>query len=90
MSIRHTRAIVDAIHSGALADVSTVEDPIFGLQIPESCPGVPADCLVPRNTWKDQAKYDETAKKLAHLFAANFKKYEDQATDEVRSAGPRL
>ena len=37
-----------------------------------------------------KAKYDETAKKLARLFADNFKKYADQASAEVRNAGPRL
>ena len=90
MKLSHTRAIVDAIHSGELHGVETVEDPIFGLAIPKRCPNVPADVLVPRNTWDDGAKYDETAKKLAKRFQENFTKYEAQASAEVKAAGPRI
>jgi phosphoenolpyruvate carboxykinase (ATP) len=90
MSLAHTRAIVDAIHDGSLAKVKTSEDPIFGVHVPESCPNVPDDVLTPKNTWSDAKKYDDTAKKLAHLFAENFKKYEDVASAEIRGAGPRI
>ena len=90
MKLKYTRAIVDAIHAGALAKVSTVEDPIFGLAVPTECPGVPTDMLVPRNTWADKAAYDAQAKKVAGLFRDNFKKYETHSTDEIRAAGPRL
>ncbi len=90
MALGHTRAIVDAIHSGALDKVPTAEDPIFGLAIPKECPGVPTDLLTPRNTWTDPKAYDATATKLAHLFRENFRQYEDQASDKIRAAGPRL
>ena len=46
--------------------------------------------LQPRNTWKDGAKYDETARKLAHKFKENFAKYESQASDAIKGAGPRI
>ena len=90
MKLKYTRAIIDAIHSGALADVSTVEDPVFGLQVPTACPDVPSEILSPRNTWADKAAYDEKAKKVASLFRENFKKYEAQASAEVRGAGPKV
>ena len=90
MKLKYTRAIVDAIHSGALQDVATVEDPVFGLQVPTACPHVPAEILVPRNTWADKAAYDEKAKRVASLFRENFKKYEAGVSAEVRAAGPRL
>ncbi len=90
MKLKFTRAIIDAIHSGELAKVATKPDPIFGVAVPESCPGVPSEILWPRNTWADKDGYDKTAKKLASLFAENFKKYADQASDEIRNAGPRL
>jgi phosphoenolpyruvate carboxykinase (ATP) len=90
MKISHTRAIVDAIHSGELDQVETVEDPIFGIHVPKSCPNVPSEVLFPRNTWKDPNKYDEQAKKLAFLFNENFKKYQDGASEAVRAAGPRI
>jgi len=89
MKLAYTRAIVDAIHSGALQSVPTKPDPIFGLDIPESCPGVPAEILVPRNTWEDKAAYDATCRKLAGLFAENFRQYEDMAGSAVREAGPK-
>ena len=90
MSIKHTRAIIDGINGGALAKVDFEEDPIFGFQIPKSCPDVPSEVLNPKNTWADKAKYEETAKKLAHDFHANFKQYADQASDEILAAAPRL
>jgi phosphoenolpyruvate carboxykinase (ATP) len=90
MKLAYTRKMVDAIHDGSLATVEMVMDPVFGLAVPQSCPGVPDEILQPRNTWKDPKAYDETARKLAFLFKDNFKAYEDQATDEVRAAGPKI
>ncbi|MDX2087254.1 MAG: phosphoenolpyruvate carboxykinase (ATP) [Kofleriaceae bacterium] len=90
IKLKYTRAIIDAIHSGALAGVQTTEDPVFGFQVPVSCPEVPTEILQPRNTWTDKAAYDEKAKKVAGLFRENFKKYEAQASAEVRSGGPKL
>jgi phosphoenolpyruvate carboxykinase (ATP) len=88
MKLKLTRAIITAIHNGALAEAKTVRDPIFGFEVPISCPDVPAEVLVPRNTWSDKASYDATAQKLATLFRNNFEKYADGATAEVRAAGP--
>ncbi|MEA2575937.1 MAG: phosphoenolpyruvate carboxykinase [Chloroflexia bacterium] len=89
MSIAHTRAMVSAALDGSLAQVPTVTDPIFGLQVPTSCPGVPSDVLTPRNTWQDKDAYDQAARNLAQRFKDNFNKFADQVTDEVRNAGPR-
>jgi len=90
MKLGYTRAIIDAIHSGDLEKVETVEDPLFGLAVPTRVPGVPSEILIPRNTWKSAADYDEAARKLAFLFKENFKKYESGAGAEVRAAGPRI
>jgi phosphoenolpyruvate carboxykinase (ATP) len=90
IKLKYTRAIIDAIHSGALLDAPTVIDPVFGLAVPTSCPDVPAEILQPRNTWADKAAYDEKAKRVASLFRDNFKKYEAQASTEVRAGGPKL
>jgi phosphoenolpyruvate carboxykinase (ATP) len=88
ISLKNTRAILDAVHSGALAKANTQRDPVFGFDVVTECPGVPAEILVPRNAWADQAAYDATAKKLAGLFRENFKTYEAGANGEVRAAGP--
>jgi phosphoenolpyruvate carboxykinase (ATP) len=90
ISLKHTRANIQAIHSGALDHVDTVEDPTFGVAIPTSVPGVPSEILVPKNTWPDADAYDRTARKLASLFAQNFEKYEDGSSREILEAGPRL
>jgi phosphoenolpyruvate carboxykinase (ATP) len=89
MSIPHTRAIIDGIHSGALNQVEYQTDPVFGVQIPTSCPGVPSDVLIPSKAWQDSAAYQAAASKLAGLFRENFKKYADQASAEVLSAAPK-
>ena len=90
MSLKFTRAIIDAIHDGSLDKVNTQEDPIFGLQVPTSCSGVPSDILDPRNTWADKEAYDETARHLASLFRENFTKFEEGASEAIKSAAPRL
>jgi phosphoenolpyruvate carboxykinase (ATP) len=90
MNIDHTRAMVRAALDGRLDDVPTVEDPIFRVAVPVSCPDVPADFLQPRNTWPDKTAYDRQARKLARMFAENFADYHDGASDRVRAAGPRV
>ena len=89
MSIKHTRAMIRAILDGSLAEVETKPDPIFGLNIPVSCPSVPAEVLIPRNTWKDKDAYDEKARDLARRFNENFKKFEDGVSEAVRSVAPK-
>src|SRR5205823_12056443 len=83
------RAIIDAIHSGQLAKAPTTAEPVFGLAVPNSCPGVPSQILQPRNTWSKPATYDAKALHLAKLFQANFANYADRATSEVQAAGPQ-
>lgn len=90
MKLAYTRAILDAIHSGALASAATAEDPVFGLNVVTAVPNVPADILQPRQTWPDAAAYDATAKKLAGLFQKNFERYATIAGPEVTAAGPRV
>jgi phosphoenolpyruvate carboxykinase (ATP) len=89
MPIAHTRAMVNAALDGKLDGVGYVEDPVFGVRIPTAVPGVPAEVLQPRNTWKDPAAYDAQAKRLAGMFRDNFAQFEDSASDDIKAAGPR-
>jgi phosphoenolpyruvate carboxykinase (ATP) len=89
MKLSLTRAIVDAIHTGALRSAPVARDPVFGLDAVTACPGVPPEVLVPRAAWTDAAAYETTARKLAGLFADNFRHYADQVTPAVAGAGPR-
>jgi phosphoenolpyruvate carboxykinase (ATP) len=86
--ISHTRAMVRAALSGALDGVATETHPVFGLHVPTSIEGVPAEVLRPRDTWRDGAAYDTQAAKLASMFRENFKRFESFVGDDVRNAGP--
>ncbi len=59
-----------------------------GVEVPVSCPDVPASFLDPRSTWADGVDYDAAAAKLARMFADNFAGYADGAGEAIRSAGP--
>jgi phosphoenolpyruvate carboxykinase (ATP) len=88
LSLKFTRAIIDAINNGELLKIETHKDKLFGFEIPTACPGVPSEILNPRNTWEDKAAYDATARKLADLFKNNFKKYETSGSKKISDAGP--
>jgi phosphoenolpyruvate carboxykinase (ATP) len=90
MKISHTRAMIRAILNGELASVETRPDPIFGVNVPLSCPGVPSEVLQPRNTWADKDAYDRQAEDLADRFNENFKKYEAGVSEAVRAVAPKL
>jgi phosphoenolpyruvate carboxykinase (ATP) len=89
INLPYTRAIVDAIHRGVLADAPTVTDRVFGFEVVTRVPQVPPAILIPRDTWNDPEAYDAMATKLAGLFGKNFAKYEDHCEPGVREAAPR-
>jgi phosphoenolpyruvate carboxykinase (ATP) len=90
MKIAHTRAMITAALSGALDNVQYQRHPVFNLDMPTSCPGVPSDVLDPRSTWIDKAAYDAQAKKLAAMFVDNFKTFAADVDPKVVDAGPRV
>ncbi len=89
MKLAHTRAMVRAALAGRLDAIDTVADPVFGLAVPVSVPGVPAEVLQPRSTWADADAYDAQAAKLATMFRDNFAQYADRVSDGVKAAGPK-
>jgi phosphoenolpyruvate carboxykinase (ATP) len=86
ISLKNTRAIIEAIHSGALTNAPTERHPVFGFNVVTECPGVPKEILVPRDAWSDQTAYEATTQKLAGLFRDNFKKYEAGVSAEIKAA----
>ena len=90
IKLKYTRAIIDAIHNNDLDNVETVLDPEFRFEIPLSCPGVPSEILVPKNTWKDKANYDVVKNKLVKLFQHNFKDFEASVNADITAAGPNI
>lgn len=89
MKIQHTRAILNSALTGKLDNVEYETDPVFNLQVPKSCEGVPSEVLNPKNTWSDKNAYDEMAKKLAGMFINNFKEYETETEKRIIAAGPK-
>ena len=90
ISIGYTRAILSAALSGALADVEYVEDPVFGFQVPKSCPGVPAEVLDPASAWPSRGAYLDKYRQLAGRFIDNFRKFAAEAPADVVAAGPKV
>src|SRR5207244_9985947 len=89
MPIAATRGLLHAVLSGALHDVEFREDPVFGFAVPVEAPGVEAQLLDPRGTWRDPGEYDVKARELAAMFRRNFERFPD-AEPEVAAAGPRV
>ncbi len=88
ISLPHTRALVDAIMNGEIANSKFRDNAIFGLSFPESCPGVPSEILDPQSSWPDKTLYDERARQLAERFRKNFAKFEG-IDPAIAMAGPR-
>ncbi|WP_027004054.1 phosphoenolpyruvate carboxykinase (ATP) [Hugenholtzia roseola] len=89
MKLPFTRAMITAALNGSLEKVSYEEHPIFGVQMPTTCPEVPTQILNPRKTWANPADYDQQANALANAFVKNFEKYADFANDEILAGAPK-
>ena len=89
MKLSYTRAMVTAALNGELEKAEYKHDEVFNVEIPQSCPGVPAEILNPKNTWADKAAYDAQAKKLAGMFSENFAKKYPNMPKNIAEAGPR-
>ena len=91
ISIKDTRAIIDAILNGDVNKAPTKVIPIFNLEVPTRLLGADPGILDPRDTYKDPAEWDAKAKDLARRFIKNFKKYEgNDAGKKLVAAGPKL
>jgi phosphoenolpyruvate carboxykinase (ATP) len=91
MSIKATRACVNAILDGSISQVEFETMPVFNLTMPKSLAGVETDVLNPRNAWSDKAAFDNMSQKLAGMFVENFKKYTTTTSEfDFTLAGPIL
>lgn len=88
--LKYTRAMIAAILNGELDQVEFKAHPIFGLYMPEYCPGVPAEMLDPINTWLQKGVYISKAIQLAHSFHINFEKFVAKASPEIIQGGPLI
>ena len=72
ISIKYTRALVEAAVEGELDGVEYAEHPIFNIMMPVSCPHVPGEVLNPVNSWKDKGEYARVAEELKEAFEENY------------------
>jgi phosphoenolpyruvate carboxykinase (ATP) len=90
ISIQYTRTMLNAALDGKLSNVEFLTDPIFGFEIPKTCPGLPDSIMDPSASWANRADYLKRYKALASRFIDNYKKFADFAPGEVLSGGPHL
>ncbi|MEW6084238.1 MAG: phosphoenolpyruvate carboxykinase (ATP) [Chloroflexota bacterium] len=90
ISIKYTRALLNAALTGKLNSVKYKVDPVFGFEVPVTCPDVPDEVLDPSSSWKDKADYEVKYKALAQKFIDNFKNFADKTPKQVLEAGPRM
>lgn len=89
MSLKHTRAMINAALNGELDNVHFETHDIFGLHMPTSCTSVPSELLNPRNTWQNKDAYDAKVKELAEAFKTNFEQFSENASQEILNAAPK-
>ena len=90
MSIKDTRACVNAILDGSAIKAEFEKDEIFGFDIPTSLPGVNSKVLNPKHAWTDHDAYEETANKLALMYIHNFEKYVGHGSVDYTQFGPQV
>jgi phosphoenolpyruvate carboxykinase (ATP) len=83
-----TRAIIRAVQNGDLNQVAFQTDPVFGFEIPITCPGVPAAILDPATTWNDPAAYLREQRALATFFIERAAKL--KLPPEVMAQNPKV
>ncbi len=89
ISIRYTRALLNAALNGKLLDVEYAVDPVFGFAVPKSCEGVPAQILDPANTWGSREEYMRKYDALAARFIENFKLMMEGCPAHIVESGPK-
>ena len=87
MSLKYTRAMVNAAVAGELDGVAVTPHPVFRVLVPKNVPGVPAELLDARGQWKDGAEYDRAAEALSGRFKKNFEKF-GQVAEQIMEAAP--
>lgn len=90
ISIHYTRNLLNSALSGELDAVEYYTDPVFGFEVPKSCPNIPESVLYPASSWVSQEEYLRKYRDLASRFIDNFKKFQDMCAPELVKAGPRI
>ncbi|HEX7584467.1 MAG TPA: phosphoenolpyruvate carboxykinase (ATP) [Prolixibacteraceae bacterium] len=91
MSLKDTRAIIDAIIDGSIEKAETKHIPIMNLTAPVALNNVSVGILDPRDTYANESEWAEKATKLAGMYIKNFVQYcDNDAAKALISSGPQL
>jgi phosphoenolpyruvate carboxykinase (ATP) len=90
ISIRYTRNLLNAALLGKLDKVEYYKDPVFGFEVPKTCPELPESVLQPWSSWHSREEYDQKYHDLAQRFIDNFGKFQEGTPQEVIDAGPKI
>ena len=91
ISIKDTRAIIDAILDGSIDKAETKNIPYFDFKVPTSLPGVNPDILDPRDTYATAEEWNVKAEDLSSRFIKNFDKFtNNEAGKALVAAGPKI
>ena len=91
LSIKDTRAIIDAILDGSIEKADTKMIPMFNFEVPTALHDVDATILDPRNTYANSSEWNAKAEDLAARFIKNFAQYTDNPEGQnLVKAGPQL
>ena len=90
MSLKDTRAMIQAALDGSLNTIVFENFEVFNFQVPTAIAGVDSNILQPKNTWKDPSLYDKAINDLAQLFIHNFQQFEAGVSENIKAAAPVL
>ncbi len=91
MSLKDTRACINAILDGSINDSEFDTTKTFRLQVPKTVGNINPELLNPRNAWEDKEAFDKTRDKLATMFQENFKRYQSENSEfDFSEAGPKV
>jgi len=90
MSIKDTRACINAILDGSIQDCEFDTTKTFGLQVPKTLGDINPDILNPRNAWADKDEFDRTRDELAEMFIKNYDRYNDGKNIDYSPYGPKI
>lgn len=90
ISLKDTRAIIDAILDGSIEKAPTNVIPIMNLTVPTKLDNV-SDILDPRSTYSAPKEWEEKAINLAGKYIKNFEQYcDNDAAKALIASGPQL
>jgi len=91
ISIKDTRAIIDAILDGSIETAETRHIPVLNLTVPTKLNKVSEGILDPRDTYANKEEWTEKAKSLAAKYIKNFEQYcDNDAAKALIPSGPQL